>query len=55
MDVRVIRALHASCDSGKAVKLPAADRTRRPTLKQEITRPPVKKPEEIHAESPAGD
>ena len=52
LDVRVIRALHASAESGQALTLPPFDRTRRPSMKQEISRPPVREPEEIHAESP---
>jgi predicted dehydrogenase len=53
-DVRVIRALYLSADSGQPVALqPFAKRTR-PSLEQEIRRPPVDKPEVIHAAAPSG-
>jgi glucose-fructose oxidoreductase len=55
LDVRAIRALHASAESGRAVKLAPFERTRRPTMAQEISKPPVRKPEVIHAEGPHGD
>jgi glucose-fructose oxidoreductase len=47
-DVRVIRALYRSAASGQPVRLePFAKRTR-PSLEQEIRRPPVDKPEVIN-------
>lgn len=51
-DVRIIRALYQSIEEGKPVKLEPFKMTRRPTLAQEIKRPPVKEREMVHAESP---
>ena len=53
-DVRVIRALYRSAESGRAVELPAFRRHERPSLEQEIRRPPVEKPAVIHAQPPSG-
>jgi predicted dehydrogenase len=50
-DVRVIEALYRSAANGKPVKLGVKALKRRPTLKQEIHRPPVGKAKLIHAES----
>ncbi|MGH9900324.1 MAG: Gfo/Idh/MocA family protein, partial [Pyrinomonadaceae bacterium] len=55
IDVRIIRALYRSAKTGRGVKLGKLERKRRPTLKQEIKRPPVEKPELVNAESPAGE
>ena len=52
-DVRVIRALHASADSGRAVSLGPFGRSSRPDLSQEMRKPPVEKPEMVKAESPS--
>lgn len=49
-DVRVIEALYRSAAAGKPVKIEAAMSKQRPTLKQQIRRPPVAKPNLIHAE-----
>ena len=49
IDVRIIRALYESAESGRPVTLDVAKKGRRPTLSQEIKRPPVKKPRLIHA------
>ncbi|HYC76083.1 MAG TPA: gfo/Idh/MocA family oxidoreductase, partial [Planctomycetota bacterium] len=54
-DVRVIRALHRSLRTGGAVELPPFRRRRRPSMEQEIRRPPVRKPELVHAKSPHPD
>jgi glucose-fructose oxidoreductase len=53
-DVRVIRALYQSAQSGRPVRLAPFERQRRPTPDQEIHRPPVKKPKMVHASSPSG-
>jgi glucose-fructose oxidoreductase len=53
-DVRIIRALYHSSDSGQAVELPAFSRGERPSLEQEIRRPPIDKPSVIHAQAPSG-
>jgi glucose-fructose oxidoreductase len=53
-DVRVIRALYRSARSGAPVKLEPFAKRARPSLEQEIRRPPVDKPEVIHAAAPSG-
>jgi predicted dehydrogenase len=51
-DVRIIRALHLSANSRKAVRLGSFKRVKRPTLRQGIKRPAVVRPPElVHAES----
>ena len=55
LDVRIINALHASAESGVVVGLQPFDKARRPTIRQEISKPPVQKPEVMHASSPSGD
>ena len=52
-DVRVIRALYRSADSGQPVSLPPFSKGDRPSLDQEIRRPPVRKPELVNSESPS--
>ncbi len=51
-DVRVIRALYRSADSGQPVTLEPFTREDRPSLDQEIRRPAVSKPELVNTESP---
>jgi predicted dehydrogenase len=53
-DVRVIRALYRSAESGQPVRLAPFAKRERPSLEQEIRRPPVDKPEVIHAAAPSG-
>jgi glucose-fructose oxidoreductase len=53
-DVRVIRALYRSAQSGQPVRLEPFAKRARPSLEQEIRRPPVDKPEVIHAAAPSG-
>src|SRR5690242_814309 len=53
-DVRVIRALYQSMASGEAVELAPYQRRERPSLEQEIRRPPIEKPAVIHAQAPSG-
>jgi len=53
-DVRVIRALYRSAESGASVELEPFERRERPSLEQEIRRPPIDKPEVIHARAPSG-
>ena len=50
-DVRVIEALYRSAAIGKPVKLAIKAPGKRPTLKQEIRRPPVGKAKLVHAEA----
>jgi glucose-fructose oxidoreductase len=52
-DVRVIRALLRSAGAGRPVRLGAFARRRRPSLAQEIERPPVRKPRVIRAQPPS--
>jgi len=53
-DVRVIRALYQSMASGLPVELAPYQRHERPSLEQEIRRPPIEKPQVIHAQAPSG-
>lgn len=54
-DVRIVRALYQSSDSGQPVKLGPFERRRRPTIEQEIDRSKSWfSPELVHAESPSG-
>jgi predicted dehydrogenase len=53
-DVRVIRALYRSAESGRPVELAPFAKRARPSLEQEIRRPPIEKPEVIHAAAPSG-
>jgi len=53
-DVRVIRALYRSAETGQPVALEPFAKRARPSLEQEIRRPPVEKPEVIHAAAPSG-
>lgn len=52
-DVRVIRALYRSADTGQPVILEPFSKEDRPSLDQELRRPPVKKPELVNTESPS--
>ena len=53
-DVRVIRALYRSIATGEPVQLSPYQRRERPSLEQEIRRPPIEKPTVIHAQAPSG-
>ncbi len=53
-DVRVIRALYRSAARGAPVALEPFAKRARPSLEQEIRRPPVEKPDVIHAAAPSG-
>jgi glucose-fructose oxidoreductase len=54
-DVRIVQALYESAETGKAVAIPPFERTRRPTGKQRITRPGVKKPGLVKVQSASVD
>ena len=54
-DVRIIRALLKSADSGRSIRLDEFARRKRPSLELEIRRPPIQPPRLIHAESPSGE
>jgi predicted dehydrogenase len=53
-DVRVIRALYRSAELGQAVELAPYAKPERPSLEQEIRRPPIEKPSVVHAQAPSG-
>ena len=53
-DVRVIRALYRAMASGRPVELAPYERHERPSLEQEIRRPPIEKPQVIHVQAPSG-
>ena len=52
-DVRVIRALYRSADTGQPVTLEPFDKHDRASLDQEIRRPSVRKPELVNTEAPS--
>jgi hypothetical protein len=54
IDVGIIRAAYQSAFSRKPVLLGLRQRSRRPDLKQEVTRPAVIEPDLIHAQPPSG-
>jgi len=54
-DVRVIRALYESLDKQEVVRLRIEEPEKRPSAVQEIRRPPIQKPDLIHAESSSAD
>jgi glucose-fructose oxidoreductase len=49
-DVRVVEALYRSVRTGRPLKIKPVSISKRPSLKQEKYRPPVRKPQLIHAE-----
>jgi predicted dehydrogenase len=53
-DVRVIRALYRSAEIGQSVSLAPYAKPERPSLEQEIRRPPIEKPSVVHAQAPSG-
>jgi glucose-fructose oxidoreductase len=52
-DVRVIRALYRSADTGQPVILPPFNKEDRPSRAQEIRRPAVRKPDLVNTEAPS--
>jgi glucose-fructose oxidoreductase len=54
-DVRVIRALYESLDKGEPVRVKIDKPEKRPSAIQEIRRPPIQKPDLIHAGSSSAD
>jgi glucose-fructose oxidoreductase len=52
-DVRVVNALLESQKSGRSIRLQALDVGKRPGTDQEIRKPPVPKPELVHAQAPS--
>src|SRR3954462_10890637 len=53
-DVRIIRALYQSMETGEPIELAPFQRRDRPSLEQEIRRPPIEKPSVIHVQAPSG-
>jgi predicted dehydrogenase len=53
-DVRIIRALYESARVQLPMKIEPVEKGARPTIRQEIHRPPVEEPELIGAQSPSG-
>lgn len=54
IDVQIVEAIHRSAQTSKPVKLTNLRKKTRPSLKQEIKRPPVRKPDVIHSKAPSG-
>ena len=55
IDVKIIRALYHSIETGSFVRLDTPERQQRPTAAQTIERPPVQEqPDLIHAADPSG-
>lgn len=54
-DVRIVQALYESAETGKAIQVPPFDRSKRPTGRQRITRPGVKKPKLVKVQSASED
>jgi predicted dehydrogenase len=52
-DVRIVRALLRSAETGQWVKLEPFVRSQRPSLANEMRKPPVKEPKTVHAPSPS--
>ena len=50
-DVRIIQALYESAERGRVIALPRADTGRRPSGRQRMVKPPVKKPALVKARS----
>jgi predicted dehydrogenase len=50
-DVRIVQALYESAETGKAVAIPPFERSKRPTVRQRITRPGVRKPPLVKVQS----
>ena len=53
-DVRIIRALYRSAQTGQPVELAPYEKRERPSLEQEIRRPPIDKPRTVHTQPPSG-
>jgi predicted dehydrogenase len=53
-DVRVIRALYRSAQSGRPVRIGRAPHRKHPSPRQEIRRPPVRMPRLVNAAPPSG-
>jgi predicted dehydrogenase len=54
-DVRIVQALYKSAKSGRSVAIPAFTKRHRPTARQRIVRPGVKKPRLVKVQSASRD
>ena len=54
-DVRIVQALYKSAASGRPVPIPSADKDARPSGRQRITRPGVRKPRLVKVQSASVD
>ncbi|MFN3323624.1 MAG: Gfo/Idh/MocA family protein [Bryobacteraceae bacterium] len=54
-DIRIIRALHRSAESGRPISLEPFTRKHRPTPELTMELPPVEQPEPVEASPPPGD
>ena len=54
-DVRIVQALYESAETGKAVQIPPFSKTKRPTGKQRMTKPGVRKPRLVKVQSASED
>jgi predicted dehydrogenase len=54
-DVRIVQALYRSAETGKAVSIPPFKESKRPTGRQKITKPGVRKPELVKVQSASED
>ncbi len=54
-DVRIVEALYRSAKTGKAVRIPPFERSKRPTGRQRITRPGIRKPSLVKVQSASED
>jgi len=52
IDVRIIEAIHRSIRSGRWENTQVTGRSRRPTLRQEIRRPGIQKPDTVNVQQP---
>jgi len=53
-DVRIIEAIYRSIETSALVRIQPVERRQRPSLRQEIHKPPVEPPVKLRAESPSG-
>jgi predicted dehydrogenase len=54
-DVRIVQALYRSAETGKAIEIPPFRKTKRPSGRQRIIRPGVKKPDLVKVTSASED
>jgi glucose-fructose oxidoreductase len=54
-DIRIIRALYRSMETGTFVKVDNSERSQKPSLDRTIERPPIEEPELIRAADPSGN